>query len=106
MSVTAAHIVIGVGVQGALGGTVLLHLVASSTFLRDAEGHGHLKHMPTTVGGSHFAGTGVDASIGAARGTGHSPTRLPAGTRRLAVLAAGAHLCMGGEETQLGQCLS
>lgn len=93
MSVTAAHVLVGICVQRALGGTVLLHLVAAySPLLRDAERHGHLEHVAAAIGGPHFASARVDASVGTAGGPGYSPARLPASAGGLAVLATGAHL--------------
>lgn len=96
VAIATTHIVIRVGVGCAFGGTILLHLIAASTLLRDAERHGNLEYMAATVGRSHFASTGINATVRATRRAGNSPARLPAGPRGLAVLSTGAHL--KGEE--------
>lgn len=92
MSITAAHIIIGIRVGRALGGAVFFHPVAAGALLRYAEGHRYLKHMSAAVGGAHFARTRIDASVGATGGSRHSPTRFPTSARRLAVLATRSHL--------------
>lgn len=92
MAITAAHVIIGIRVGCALGGTVLLHLIAARPFLGDAECHGHLKHMSAAVGGAHLASARVNTAVRATGRPGHSPTRLSTRPRRLAVLATGAYL--------------
>lgn len=97
VAVTAAHIIIGIRVRGALGGAVFLYLIASRSLLRNAERHGHLEHMSAAVGGPHFARTRVDASVRATGWPRHSPTRFPASARCLAVFTTRSHLeCVRG----------
>lgn len=92
MAVAAAHIIIRVCVRRALRGTVLLHLIAARALLRNAKRHRHLKHMSAAVGRTHFARTRIDATVRAAGRPCYPPARLPAGSRRLTVLAARSNL--------------
>lgn len=82
----------------------LLHRISarrSGALLRHAERDRHFEHMLAAVGGAHFAGARIQASV---RSTGwpcHAPARLPTHSRALAVLAAGANLRTDTKKMQL-----
>lgn len=103
MAITATHVLVGIGVEGALGGAVLLNLVSARPLLRDAERHGHLEHVSTAIRGPHFASARVDASVRATGRAGYSPARLSASSGGLAVLSTGAHLRKNSKKLYSGQ---
>lgn len=73
----------------------LLHRISarrSGALLRHAERDRHFEHMLAAVGGAHFAGARIQASVRSAGWPCHAPARLPTHSRALAVLAAGANL--------------